>query len=90
MSQFWGPLHPSVPAFVPSPHFVVPAFCQQVVTDVRTFADNTPLDWGSFMSEETKQYKELLDTAAEGLGQAADFVESNLPELETDITLIIP
>ena len=63
---------------------------QQVVTDVRTFADNTPLDWGSFMSEETKQYKELLDTAAEGLGQAADFVESNLPELETDITLIIP
>jgi hypothetical protein len=64
---------------------------QQVVTDARTYADNTPLDWErDFMSEETKLYKELLDTGAEGLGQAADFIESNLPELETDITLIIP
>ena len=63
----------------------------QKANDGWTWADNAALDWErDFMSEETKQLKELLDSGAEGLIQAADFIESNLPELETDITLIIP
>jgi hypothetical protein len=48
-------------------------------------------DWQrDFMSEETKQYKELLESGTEGLIEAGDFIESNLPELERDVTLIVP
>jgi RHS repeat-associated protein len=101
-SSWWNGLGLAAGAFFRSPRAIALAdqaksFGKQIqnagqkANDGWTWADNAALDWErDFMSEETKQLKELLDSGAEGLIQAADFIESNLPELETDITLIIP